>query len=133
MVIGELDGELEEGFRLARTIQDRVIDTARPGEKWGSLYDTAIEAAEELEVADRFMGPPGEQVRFVGHGIGLEVDEYPFLALRMDRKLEIGMVFALEPKIFHPGSGITGIEDTFLVTDDGLERLTVTEREIIRV
>jgi Xaa-Pro aminopeptidase len=43
------------------------------------------------------------------------------------------MVFALEPKIFHPGIGITGIEDTYLVTDKGLERLTVTEREIIRV
>ena len=44
-----------------------------------------------------------------------------------------GMVIAVEPKIFHPGVGITGIEDTYLVTDDGLERLTVTEREIIKV
>jgi Xaa-Pro aminopeptidase len=43
------------------------------------------------------------------------------------------MVFALEPKIFHPGKGLTGIEDTYLVTDNGLERLTVTEREIIKV
>ena len=43
------------------------------------------------------------------------------------------MVFALEPKIFHPGRGMTGIEDTFLVTGDGLERLTLTEREIITV
>jgi len=72
-------------------------------------------------------------VRFVGHGIGLEVDEYPFLAPRLDSPLKAGMVFALEPKIFHPGKGISGIEDTYLVTDGGLERLTVTEREIIKV
>jgi Xaa-Pro dipeptidase len=133
MVIGDLDGEFEKGFEQARSIQDRVIKAARPGASWSSLYDVAVGAAAELGVAERFMGPPGEQVRFVGHGVGLEVDEYPFLAPRLDQKLEAGMVFALEPKIFHPDRGITGIEDTFLVTDDGLERLTVTEREIIRV
>ena len=133
MVIGNLDDGLEEDFEKARTIQDRVIETAGPGVKWSSLYDRAVRTAEELGAGDRFMGPPGEQVRFVGHGIGLEVDEYPFLAPKMEMELQAGMVFALEPKIFQPGKGITGIEDTFLVTEDGLERLTVTEREIIRV
>ena len=133
MVIGDLDEGLEEGFNQARDIQDRVVLDARPGDAWSSLYDTAVSAAGEMGIADRFMGPPGEQVRFVGHGVGLEVDEYPFLAPRLDFPLEGGMVFALEPKVFHPGKGITGIEDTYLVTDDGLERLTVTEREIIRV
>jgi Xaa-Pro dipeptidase len=133
MVIDDLDEWLEEGFNQARDIQDRVVREAQPGAAWSSLYDTAVSSAGEMGVADRFMGPPGEQVRFVGHGVGLEVDEYPFLAPRLNFPLEPGMVFALEPKIFHPGKGITGIEDTYLVTDDGLERLTVTEREIIKV
>jgi Xaa-Pro dipeptidase len=133
MVIGDLDEDLENGFNKVLAIQDRVVKATRPGAKWSSLYNTAVVAAEELNVAECFMGPPGEQVRFVGHGIGLEVDEYPFLAPRLDHKLETGMIFALEPKIFHPGRGITGIEDTFLVTENGLERLTVTEREIIKV
>ncbi|MDF1525377.1 MAG: Xaa-Pro peptidase family protein [bacterium] len=133
MVIGDLDEGLEEGFNQARDIQGRVVLEARPGAAWSSLYDTAVSAAGEMGIADRFMGPPGEQVRFVGHGVGLEVDEYPFLAPRLDCPLAVGMVFALEPKVFHPGKGITGIEDTYLVTDDGLERLTVTEREIIKV
>jgi Xaa-Pro dipeptidase len=133
MVIGDLAPALEEGFYQARTIQDRVVESARPGIAWSDLYDIAVRAAGELGVQDRFMGPPEEQVRFVGHGLGLEVDEYPFLAPRLDSALVSGMVFALEPKIFHPGKGLTGIEDTYLVTDDGLERLTVTEREIIRV
>ncbi len=133
LVLGALDRVYEEGFLQARQIQDRVVEAALPGVSWSSLYDVALSAADGMGVADRFMGPPGEQVRFVGHGVGLEVDEYPFLAPRLDRPLEEGMVFALEPKIFHPGAGLTGIEDTYIVTEDGLERLTVTEREIIKV
>jgi len=133
MCLGQPDTVLSDGFRQAREIQERVIEAARPGVTWSSLYDIAVKGAEELGVHDRFMGPPGEQVRFVGHGIGLEVDEYPFLAPRLDMEIQQGMVFALEPKIFHPGRGLTGIEDTYLVTQDGTERLTVTEREIIVV
>jgi Xaa-Pro dipeptidase len=133
MTIGDLDDDLVESFEQAKTISDAVISASVPGTLWSDLWDLSNQKAEELGVLDRFMGPSGEQVRFVGHGIGLEVDEYPFLAPRLERPLEPGMVFALEPKIFHPGRAITGIEDTYLVTDDGLERLTVTEREIIRV
>ena len=133
MVIGDLDDALVEGFGQACTIADAVVSAAAPGVLWSALWDVATVTAQDLGVTDRFMGPEGEQVRFVGHGIGLEVDEYPFLAPRLDRELEEGMVFALEPKIFHPGEGITGIEDTYLVTGEGLERLTVTEREIIKV
>lgn len=131
--LGEVDDELSEGFHQARSIQDAVISAASPGETWSSLYDVAMMTAKELGVEDRFLGPPGEQVRFVGHGVGLEVDEYPFLAPRFEQELLPGMVFALEPKIFHPGKGITGIEDTYLVTQNGTERLTVTGREIVVV
>jgi Xaa-Pro dipeptidase len=133
MVIGDLDDEVEEGFGQARTIADTVVSAAAPGVLWSGMWDVATVTARDLGVTDRFMGLEGQQVRFVGHGIGLEVDEYPFLAPRLDLELKAGMVFALEPKIFHPGVGISGIEDTYLVTENGLERLTVTEREIIRV
>jgi Xaa-Pro dipeptidase len=133
MVVGDLADEFTESFDQARIIADAVVSTAVPGTAWNALWDVSIQTAEDLGISDRFLGPPGEQVRFVGHGIGLEVDEYPFLAPRLERPLEPGMVFALEPKIFHPGRGITGIEDTYLVTEEGLERLTVTEREIINV
>ena len=133
MTVGVLADDFTESFYQARTIADAVVSAAVPGVLWSDLWDLSIKKAEELGVIDRFMGLSGEQVRFVGHGIGLEVDEYPFLAPRLERPLEPGMVFALEPKIFHPGRGITGIEDTYLVTESGLERLTVTEREIIKV
>ena len=133
MVVVDLDDDLVESFVQAKTISDAVVSASVPGALWSHLWDISNQKAEELGVLDRFMGPSGEQVRFVGHGIGLEVDEYPFLAPRLERPLEPGMVFALEPKIFHPGQGVTGIEDTYLVTEAGLERLTVTEREIIKV
>ncbi|MBN2720758.1 MAG: aminopeptidase P family protein, partial [Proteobacteria bacterium] len=133
MVIGDLEDDLLEGFGQALSIQDGILERARPGVRWSSLYEAAVQKANQLGVEDRFMGPPEEQVRFVGHGLGLEIDEYPFLAPRQDRVLEEGMVFAVEPKIFHPGKGITGIEDTFLLTGEGAERLTVTEREIMKV
>ena len=133
MVIGDLEEDLLQGFDKAVSIQDEIAGRARPGVRWSSLYEAGVQKANQLGVEDRFMGPPEEQVRFVGHGLGLEIDEYPFLAPRQDRVLEEGMVFAVEPKIFYPGKGITGIEDTFLLTEEGAERLTVTERTIIRV
>jgi Xaa-Pro dipeptidase len=64
------------------------------------------------------------KVAFVGHGMGLEVDEYPFLARGAPVPLAEGMVFALEPKFTFAGRGVVGIEDTYLVTPRGVERLT---------
>lgn len=66
----------------------------------------------------------GERIKFVGHGIGLELDEYPFLGRGQGLRLQAGMVVALEPKAVIPGKGVVGIENTHLVTDAGLEQLT---------
>ena len=69
------------------------------------------------------MGRGAGQVRYVGHGIGVELDELPVLT-GSDLELEAGMVFALEPKFVLPGVGAVGIENTWAVTGDGVERLT---------
>ena len=68
------------------------------------------------------MGAGNERIRFVGHGIGLEVDEFPFLAAGQKLELQPGMTIALEPKLIFPGQGVVGIENTHVVTDDGLEQ-----------
>jgi Xaa-Pro aminopeptidase len=70
------------------------------------------------------------KVGFVGHGIGLEVDEAPFLAKGFDLPLAEGMVFALEPKFVFEGRGVVGVEDTFAVTAQGVERLTPSPQEL---
>jgi Xaa-Pro aminopeptidase len=78
------------------------------------------------------MGVAGrERIRFVGHGIGLEVDEYPFLAAGQDLQLQEGMTIALEPKVIFPGKGVVGIENTHVVTQNGLEQLSSFMEEII--
>ena len=63
-------------------------------------------------------------VSFIGHGVGIELDELPVIARNLDMPLESGMVFALEPKFIFPETGAIGIEDTFVVTENGLEQIT---------
>jgi Xaa-Pro aminopeptidase len=78
------------------------------------------------------MGAAGrERIRFVGHGIGLEVDEFPFLAFGQELQLQAGMTIALEPKLIFPGKGVVGIENTHVVTEEGLEQLGSFQEEII--
>ena len=79
------------------------------------------------------MGPPDYKTRFIGHGIGLEIDEYPFIAQNHDYPLEEGMTFALETKMVFPGEGAVGIENTFVVGKGGVEKLTPAEEALIEV
>lgn len=66
------------------------------------------------------MGVGERRIRFTGHGLGLELDEYPFIAKGQQLALTAGMVIAFEPKMIFPGMGVVGIENTHLVTDHGL-------------
>ena len=95
----------------------------RPGVKSGDLYETALRYVESTPFLKNFMGE-GEKVHFVGHGLGIEIDEYPFISMGNKMILDRGMVVALEPKLVFSDLGIVGIEDTFLITDHGAERLT---------
>ena len=69
------------------------------------------------------MGRGPGQVRFIGHGVGIELDELPVLA-ENDLRLREGMVFALEPKFVVADVGAIGIENTYCVGEHGLEALT---------
>jgi Xaa-Pro dipeptidase len=120
---------LIEAHRATLRIMHQVIEEARPGAPAGSLFETARAAAGATPFADQFLGDR-HKVSFVGHGIGLEVDEYPFLASGFEIPLEAGMVFALEPKLIFPDWGVVGVEDTFLVTDAGVERLTLSPHSL---
>jgi Xaa-Pro aminopeptidase len=78
------------------------------------------------------MGPPGYNTKFIGHGIGIEVDEFPFVAKGAPTILGPGMVFALEPKFVFPGEGAVGLENTYLVTAAGFETLTPLDEGVLR-
>jgi len=130
--LGSLPQELIDAHSAMLEVQEMVKTFARPGVASGAIYEKSVERAGELGYADHFMGVTGkERIRFVGHGIGLEVDEYPFLAAGQDLPLEEGMIIALEPKLIFPGKGVVGIENTHVVTQDGLEQLGKYPEEIV--
>jgi len=79
------------------------------------------------------MGFGEGQVKFVGHGLGLEIDEFPLIAPGFVQELAEGMVIALEPKFVFPGKGVVGLEDDYLVTPSGVERLTLTEQILMKL
>ena len=130
--LGSLPQELVDAQAAMLEVQEMVKKSATPGVPSGTIYELALAKATELGYADHFMGAAGkERIRFVGHGIGLEVDEYPFLAAGQDLQLQEGMTIALEPKLIFPGKGVVGIENTHVVTKDGLEQLGRYPEEII--
>ncbi len=76
------------------------------------------------------MGVGDRRIRFTGHGVGLELDEFPFITKGQQLLLEVGMIIALEPKAIFPGKGVVGIENTHLVTENGLESFSQFPDEI---
>jgi len=131
LCIGGLPDRLLRAYEDMLKIQDRLKQIARPGVAWGAIYDECHGLAVELGYADAFMGSKGAQVSFIGHGIGVEVDEYPFIARGFrDQLLAEKMVFAFEPKAVFPGLGAVGIENTFWVEADGLKHITFSDQEL---
>ncbi len=80
-----------------------------------------------------FMGAPNNQVPYIGHGVGLELDELPVLARGFKMVLEQDHVVACEPKLVFPGRGVVGVENTWRVTASGLERITVSADALVEV
>ena len=131
--IGRLPEPLAAAHAAMLELQARIMDMARPGVPAGSIYDAALDFAVSRGYGDHFMGFGAERIRFVGHGVGLELDEFPFLNTGQALVLEPDMVIALEPKLIFPGKGVVGIENTHRVTEDGLEKLGQFPDEIIEI
>ncbi|MEE4601013.1 MAG: Xaa-Pro peptidase family protein [Desulfobacteraceae bacterium] len=129
--LGSLPEELMEAHAAMLEIEQMIKRWAKPGVKSGEIYKRALEKTKALGYADHFMGVGPERIRFVGHGIGLEVDEFPFLAAGQQLELQAGMAIALEPKLIFPGKGVVGIENTHVVTDDGLDQLGQFPGEVL--
>lgn len=130
--VGKLSDEAYTAHRVCLEIQEEVSRMAQPGAVCEDLYNKAIEIVTKAGFADKFMGI-GQQAKFIGHGIGLEINEAPVLAPRIRQELEPSMVFALEPKIIIPGVGPVGIENSWVVTQEGVEKLTLCEEEIVEL
>lgn len=129
--LGELPEKLAKAYVDMVLILSHAKKIAKPGVTWGGVYDECLQMACDMGYQDHFMGSKGSQVSFIGHGVGVELDEYPFIARGFnDYKLEENMVFAFEPKVVYPGLGAVGVEDTFWVGKDGLKHLTFSNHEL---
>ena len=127
----DLPDAARRGHDLCMAVQQAVAERLRPGEIPSALYALALDMAVQAGLSEGFMGLGGNQVRFLGHGIGLAIDGWPVLAKGFDAPLAAGMTLALEPKFGIPGVGMVGVENTFEVTETGGACLTGQDYEII--
>lgn len=125
LCLGTLSAEFREAYDVCMNIQDLVRRTSVPGTTCADVYQVALAEAIAAGYGDMFMGAASNQVSFIGHGVGLEIDEMPFLARGSDRILAADNVVAVEPKLVFPGRGAVGVENTWRVTDGGLDLITV--------
>jgi Xaa-Pro aminopeptidase len=128
--IGKISGKAYRAHQTALEIQDGIACMMRPGVVCEDIYNRSLEIAKREGLEGCFMGIR-QQARFVGHGVGIEVNELPVLAVRSRSEIEPGMVLAVEPKFVMEGTGAVGIENTFVVTADGNEKLTILDEKII--
>ena len=115
---------LAEALAVCETILTELEELMRPGVTAEDLYLRGLELATEAGFGDHWMGHGPGRVRFVGHGVGLEINERPFLAQGFSAPLEFGNVIAVEPKLVFPGVGAVGVENTYVVDRDGPVQLT---------
>ena len=118
---------LERISGLLRGMERRL----RAGAKPADIYRPAVEEAADAGLGGGFMGPADYRVRFVGHGVGLEVNEMPVIGPGAGRPLQAGNVIALEPKYTDPEYGVIGLENTYAVTGDGFELLTTATEAVV--
>ena len=121
---GEPRAPLGEALAVCEAILADLEELMRPGVPAQDLYRRGLELATEAGFGDHWMGHGPARVRFVGHGIGLDINERPFLAEGFEEPLEVGNAIAVEPKLVFPGVGAVGVENSYLVTDAVPERLT---------
>ena len=130
--IGKIPQDLEDAHIASLEIQKAISNELSPGRTGRELFNLSEAKGLLLGYENQLGGPPGNKCGFVGHGVGLEIDDYPILG-PVDHQIQPSMTIAIEPKMIYPGIGVVGIEDTFLTTTERAERLTRLPQEIWRL
>ena len=135
LVIGELSEKFQHAYETSLEIEERIRRALIPGRTAGEVYDEILAwVQKETPFAENFMGFGPAKVRFVGHGIGLELDELPIICQGAREVLQPGMTIAIEPKFFFPGEGVVGVEDDVVIEGErGARYLSSPSREVVRI
>lgn len=120
---GQVSDKAKKAHNKCIEIRQQIIERLIPGEIPSKIYSDIIGSLDD-DFLLNFMGQGGNQVKFLGHGVGLHVDEFPVIAKGFDMPFEENMVLAIEPKCAIKGVGTVGVEDSYVVTKDGGECLT---------
>lgn len=131
-VLGDLSEKMYEAHAASLKIQEALMTMMRPGMPCEDIHLHSLQMAEDMGLSDSYMGIGQDKVRFVGHGLGLELDEFPIFAKGLKMPLAAGMTFALEPKFVFP-EGAIGIENTFVLREDGAHKMTHGPENIIKL
>lgn len=134
-VLGKAPEVCKSLYQGVKEIADRIIKVLKPGIRCDYVYETALGFAAELHLEPFFMrlGRERKKVPFIGHGVGLELNEPPLLGQNSKETMEEGMIFALEMEMMDGPGEVVKLEDTLLMTSDGAELLTLTPRNLQEV
>lgn len=120
--------------KVCLDIQEAVRSRLKPGAVPSEIFEEVYQSEViERKFEENFMGFGDNQVPFLGHGIGLVIDEFPAIAGKIGVPLKKNMVLAVEPKKGLKDMGLVGVENTFLVTERGGEKLTPGSDEIAMI
>jgi Xaa-Pro dipeptidase len=129
--IGHLSERLLHAFSTSLSIQAFIAENLKPGAICEELFLESAAMAAKAGLGEFFMGAPGENAKFVGHAVGLELDEFPVIAQGFKAPLQAGQTLAIEPKFVIPGEGVIGIENVFAVAENGGDKITDYPDDII--
>ena len=122
--IGEPTEEMREVYHIVRTAQNAALAFAKPGISGRELDAAARDIIRDAGYRDNF----GHSL---GHGVGMEIHEYPIAAMQRETLLEPGNVVTIEPGIYLPGRFGVRIENFVQITENGNENLTNLTNRLI--
>ena len=129
---GQIPEDAIEIHHQCIDIQNDVASQLRPGVIPSRIYEDTLDSLSP-GFLENFMGYRERKAQFLGHGVGLQVDEIPVIARGFDEPLREGMTIAIEPKKGVAGVGLVGIENTFVVTTGGGRSITGSNHGLIPV
>ncbi|MHA1213829.1 MAG: M24 family metallopeptidase [Candidatus Hodarchaeales archaeon] len=122
-ILGKFDDQTMDELQSLQQIKQFLLNKLRPDTKLGDLFIEVMDLSKELGIYDGFMGTRSDKSLFLGHGIGLELDELPVFYAR-GPVLKLGNVIACEPKFIDVGSKVLGIEDSMVIKENSVKLLS---------